>query len=124
MSQFQPGEVVDITIRGARVVLVQAGNRLVYTTLAGGEPVEHELHIGRGWPNHIVSRANEPAPDAPFWLHCALCLYVPCNGDDGCDHSAYSIHNGNATCMCCAGYFQGGDLSAAIISARKQREGR
>jgi hypothetical protein len=59
-QHFTAGDIVDITIQGARVHGSRDGNVLVYTTLAAGRPVQHELHLGQGWPGHIVKRVAPP----------------------------------------------------------------
>ncbi len=54
-TTLQPGDVVDITIRNARIVDV-TGDKVRYQTPARDAPVVHIVHLGPDWPLVTATR--------------------------------------------------------------------
>jgi len=95
LTALRPGSVVTISIEGATVVAVD-GNELTYTTLAGGEPVEHRLHIGKGLDSHHVDLLAEPE-----WSRLAPGDIWRSGFTDGL--YAVAVHRGDGVCPAHAG---------------------
>ncbi len=54
MSAPKVGDLVNIEIRNVKVDRVD-GCEVFFTTRAGGQRIEHSIHVGPGWPDVTVT---------------------------------------------------------------------